>query len=145
MANSIRLPFIEMDAAKRRAMIKAQAAKKVEDGSQVPKGTGPNNPSTKRKTSTKQDRVPKKPKIPSDTVVGLEAEGTKTVTPAKHGVGKCLMKGPSTSQKKPPVLLCKDPKYALERLTSIMTTEDYEDLSGHSTKAMGEMGLFSIA
>jgi len=111
----------------------------------VPKGTGPNNPSTKRKTSTKQDRVPKKPKIPSDTVVGLEAEGTKTVTPAKHGVGKGLMKGSSTSQKKPPVLLCEDPKYSLETLTSVMTTENYEDLSNHSTEAMGETRLFSIA
>ena len=30
MANSIRLLFIEMDANKRRAMIKAQVAKKVE-------------------------------------------------------------------------------------------------------------------
>ena len=78
-------------------MIKAQAAKKVEDGTQAPKGMGPNNPSTKRKTLTKQDGVPKKPRIPSDTVVGLEAEGAKTVTPAKHGAGKGLMKGPSPS------------------------------------------------
>ena len=145
MANSIRLPFTEMDAAKRRAMIKAQATKKVEDGSQVPKGTGPNNPSTKRKTLTKQDRVSKKPRIPLDTVMGLEAEGAKTVTPDKHGAGKGLMKGPSPSQKKPPVLLRKDPKYALEMLTSIMTTEDYEDLSNHSIEVMGETGLFSIA
>ena len=79
-------------------MIKAQAAKTVEDGSQAPKGTGLNNPSTKRKTLTKQDRVPKKPKIPSDTVVGLKAERAKTVTLANHGVGKCLMKGPSPSE-----------------------------------------------
>ena len=126
-------------------MIKSQVAKKVEDGSQVPKGTGPNNPSTKRKTSTKQDRVPKKPKIPSNTVVGLEAKRTKTVTLAKHGAEKGLMKGPSTSQKKPPILLREDPKYSLETLTSIMTTEDYEDLSNHSTEAMGETRLFSIA
>ena len=74
-------------------MIKAQAAKKVEDGSQALKGAGPNNPSTKRKTSTKQDRVPKKPKIPSDTVVGLEAKRTKTVTLAKHGAEKRLNEG----------------------------------------------------
>ena len=87
-----------MDAAKRRAMIKAPAAKKVEDGTQAPKGMGPNNSSTKRKTLTKQDHVPKKPRIPSDTVVGLEAEGAKTVTSAKHGAGKGLMKGPSPSQ-----------------------------------------------
>ena len=61
-------------------MIKAQVAKKVEDGSQLPKGTGPNNPSTKRKTLTKQDHVSKKPRIPSDTAVRLEAERAKTVT-----------------------------------------------------------------
>ena len=126
-------------------MIKAQTAKKVKDDTQAPKGMGPNNPSTKRKTLTKQGRVPKKPRIPSDTVVGLEAERAKTVTPAKHGAGKGLMKGPSPFQKKPPVLLRRDPKYALETLTSIMTTDDYEDLSNHSTEAMGETGLFSIA
>ena len=86
-----------MDAAKRRAMIKSQVAKKVEDGSQVPKGTGLNNPSTKRKILPKQDRAPKKPKLPSNTIVGLGAERAKTVTPAKHGAGKGLMKGPSSS------------------------------------------------
>ena len=64
--------------------------------------------------------------------MGLEAEGAKTVTPAKHEAEKGLMKGSSPSQKKPPVLLREDPKYALETLTSIMTTEDYEDLSNHS-------------
>ena len=52
---------------------------------------------------------------------------------------------PLGSQKKPPVLLCEDPKYALERLSSIITSEDYEDLSNHSTEATGETGLFSIA
>ena len=67
------------------------------------------------------------------------------VTPANNEAEKGLMKGPSPSQKKPPILLCEDPKYALEMLTSIMTIEDYEDLSNHSTEAMGETGLFSIA
>ena len=86
-----------MDAAKRRAMIKAQAAKKVEDGSQSPKGMGLNNPSTKRKIPPNQDHLPKKPKITPDTVVGLGAERAKTVTPAKHGARKGLMKGPSSS------------------------------------------------
>ena len=123
-------------------MIKAQAAKKLEDSSQAPKGMGLNNPSTKRKIPPKQDHLPK---ITSDTVVELEAEGAKTVVPAKHGAGKGLMKGPPPSQKKPLVLLRKDPKYALETLTSIMTTEDYEDLGNHSTEAMVETGFFSIA
>ena len=66
------------------------------------------------------------------------------VTSAKHEAGKGFMKGPSSSQKKPLVLLREDPKYALETLTSIMTTEDYEDLNNHSIEAMGETGLFSI-
>ena len=126
-------------------MIKSQVAKKVEDGSQAPKGMGPNSPSIKRKIPPKQDHAPKKPKIPLDTVVGLEAKGVKTVTSVKHGARKGLMKGLSSSQKKPPVLLREDPKYALEMLTSIMTTEDYEDLSNHSMEAMGETRLFSIA
>ena len=126
-------------------MIKAQAAKKVEDGSQAPKETGPNNPLTKRKIPSKQDRVSKKLNIPSNTMVGLEAERAKTVTPIKHRAGKGLMKGPSPFQKKPSVLLYEDPKYALETLVSVMTTDDYKDLSNHSTEAMGETGLFSIA
>ena len=73
------------------------------------------------------------------------AEGAKTVTPAKHGAGKGPMKAPSTTQEKPPVLLCEDSKHALEQLSSIISSEDYEDLGNHSTKAMGEAGLFAIA
>ena len=48
-------------------------------------------------------------------------------------------------KKKPLVLLCEDPKYALGKLSSIIGNEDYEDLGNHSTEAMGETGLFSIA
>ena len=55
------------------------------------------------------------------------------------------MKGPSTAQEKPPVLLREDSKYALEKLSSILTSEDYEDLSNHVTEAMGELGLFCVA
>ena len=36
-------------------------------------------------------------------------------------------------------------KYALEQLLSIITVDDYEDLSNHATEAMGEMSLFCIA
>ena len=72
-------------------------------------------------------------------------EGVKTVTPTKHGASKGLMIAPPGSQKKPPVLLREDPKYALKKLSSIITSEDYEDLGNHSTEAIGEMGLFSIA
>jgi len=67
------------------------------------------------------------------------------VTPVKHGVGKGLMKGPSITQEKPPVLLQEDSKYAFEKLSSIMSSDDYEDLGNHATEAMGEKGLFSIA
>ena len=52
---------------------------------------------------------------------------------------------PPGSQKRPLVLLQEDPKYALGKLSSIISSEDYEDLGNHSTKAMGETGLFSIA
>ena len=52
---------------------------------------------------------------------------------------------PLGSQKKLPVLLREDLKYALGRLSSIIGSEDYEDLGNHSTEAMGETGLFSIA
>ena len=134
-----------MEDAKRRAMIKAQAAKKKETGDVDPKGTGSSNPSTKRKQSFKGDCPPKKPKVPLEPVVGLMAEGAKTVTPVKHGAGKGPMKALSTNHEKPPVLLREDSKYALEQLSSIITSEDYENLGNHSTKAMGETGLFAIA
>ena len=124
-------------------MIKSQAAK-WKEGDQIPNGTDQSHSSSKRKVPPKQDHPPKKPKVSLELVVGLEAEGTKTVTLAKHGTGKSFMKGPSTSQEKPPILLREDSKYSLERLSSIITSEDYEDLSNHSTKAMGEMGHFSI-
>ena len=133
-----------MDDAKRRAMIKAQAAKKKEFGDVDPKGTGSSNSSIKRKLPSKGDRPPKKPKVPLEPVVGLMAEGVKMITPVKHGDGKGFMKAPSTDQEKLLVLLCKDSKHVLEQISSIMTSEDYEDLGNHSTEAMGESGLFVV-
>ena len=73
------------------------------------------------------------------------AEGKKTVTPAKPEGGKSLMVPHPGSQKKPPILLREDPKYALGKISSIIGSEDYEDLRNHSTEAMRETGLFSIA
>ncbi|XP_050241388.1 uncharacterized protein LOC126690323 [Quercus robur] len=72
-------------------------------------------------------------------------EGNKTVTPAKQGKGKGLMTAPDSKQERPPSLLRDDSKYALEKLSSIITAEDYEDLGNHSTEAMGETGLFAVA
>ena len=131
-----------MDDTKRRALIKSQAIKKKESGEVVPKGTAP---LIKRKPSSKSDRPHKQPKVSLEPVVGLMAEGVKTVTPIKHGSDKGLMKAPSTNQEKPPPLLRDDSKFALEKLSSIITAEDYEDLGNHSTEAMGETGLFAVA
>ena len=108
-------------------------------------GTGSSKPSAKKRQLLKGDRAPKKQKVSTEPVIGLMAEGNKTVTPAKHGGGKGLMVPLLGSQKKPLVLLREDPKYALEKLSSIIGNEDYEDLGNHSTEAMGETGLFSIA
>ena len=107
-------------------------------------GTGSSIPSSKRKLLEKQGRLPKKPKVIIKPVVGLEAEGKKTVTPAKHGVGKGFMTTPFTTQEKQPILLREDSKYSLEKLPSIITSDDYEDLSNHATEAMREMGFFCI-
>ena len=134
-----------MDAAKRRVVIKQQVAKKKEVERQLPKEMSSSNPVIKRKLSEKQCRLPKKPKTILEPVVGLEAEGKKTVTPDKHGVGKGLMKGLSSTQEKPPVRLHEDSKYALEKLSSIISSDNYEDLSNHAMEAMGETGLFCIA
>ena len=109
-----------MDDAKRRALIKTQAAKRKEFGIVAPKGTVP---SIKRKQQlSKRDRPLKQQKVSLEPVVGLMAEGAKTVTPAKHGSRKGFMKAPSSSQEKPPPLLRDDSKYALEKLSSIITS-----------------------
>ena len=132
-----------MDAAKRRAYIKQQAALQKQQECQTFKGTGLTNPSTKRKQSEKSDRLPMKPKTLLEPVVGLKVETKKMVTPVGHGKGKGLIKGPSITEK-PPVQLYEDSKYVLEKLSSIITSDNYEDLSNHATKAIGEMGLFNI-
>ena len=89
-----------MDDANRSAMIKAQAAKKMESGDVDPKGKGSSNPSIKRKLPSKEDRPPKKPKAPLEPIVGLMAEGVKTITLVKHETGKGFMKALSTNQEK---------------------------------------------
>ena len=132
-----------MDDAKRRALIKSQAVKQKETGEVVfPKGLGS---LAKRKQPSKSDHPHKQQKVPLEPVVGLMAEGARIVTLVKHGSGKGLMKAPSTSQEKPPPLLRDDSKFALEKLSSIISMEDYEDLGNHSTEAMGETGLFAVA
>ena len=132
-----------MEDAKRRAAIKNKAAKNKETDEGA-MGMGSSRPLAKRPV-LKVDRAPKKQKVSTEPVIGLMAEGKKTVTPAKPGGGKGLMVPPPGSQKKPPVLLREDPKYALGKISSIIGSENYEDLGNHSTEAMGETGLFSIA
>ena len=136
--------FSEMDDVKRRAAIRLQATKNNEVDVDA-MGMGSSKPSAKRRPLLKGDRAPKKQKVSSEPVLGLMAKGAKTMTPAKHGGGKGLMIPPPGSQKKPLVLLREDPKYALEKLSSIIGSEDYEDLGNHSMEPMGETGLFSIA
>ena len=132
-----------MEDAKRRAAIRSKAAKNKETDEGA-MGTGSSRPLAKR-PMLKVDRAPKKQKVSMEPVIGLMAEGKKTVTPAKPGGGKGLMVPPPGSQKKPLVLLREDPKYALGKISSIIESKDYEDLGNHSTEAMGETGLFSIA
>ena len=108
-------------------------------------GTGLSKPSAKKRPLLKGDHAPKKQKVSTEPVIGLMAEGKKTMTPTKQGGGKGFMVPPPGNQKKPPILLREDPKYALGKLSSIIGSEDYEDLGNHSTEAMWETGLFSIA
>ena len=119
-----------MEDSKRRAYIKQQVAtKKNQQRSQPPKGTSPANLFTKRKPSEKTDRLPKKPKVVPKSVVGLKVKIKKTVTLVGQGRGKGLMTGPVPVTEKPLVLLREDSKYVLEQLSSIITSDDYEDLS----------------
>ncbi|KAL0014000.1 hypothetical protein SO802_001069 [Lithocarpus litseifolius] len=133
-----------MDDAKRREIIKQQAAAKKKTAQTG--GTDTSKPSgSKRKYPAETDRQTKKPKGTTEIVVGLQAEFKKMVLP-KHGKGKGLMTGGMVPLvEKPPVLLSEDSRSALERLSSLFTAEDYEDLGNRATEAMGETGLFSIA
>ena len=115
-----------MDDAKRKAAVRLQAAKNKETVVDA-MGTGTSKSSAKRRTLPKGDRAPKKKKVSLEPVLGLMDEGAKTVTSTKHGGGKGLMIPPLGSQKKPPILLREDPKYALEKLSSIISSKDYED------------------
>ena len=69
-----------MEDSKRKAFIKQQVAKKKQEETQPPKGTGLANPSTKRKSSEKTDHLSKKPKVVPESIVGLKAKAKKTVT-----------------------------------------------------------------
>lgn len=133
-----------MDNAKRRAFIKQQTTKKKLEAGQPSKGTGSSVPS-KRKHTKKPGHQSKKPKPTTKPVVGLEVDPKKTVTPIGPGKGKGLMKGLITAIEKAPVLLREDSEYALERLSSILTINNYEDFGNHAREAMGETGLFTIA
>lgn len=121
-----------------RTYIKQQAAarKKVV--------TGTSNLSTKRKPVDKTDYPPKKPKV-TVGLVGVACIETKLPPPPVHGKGKGLMMGQVPANEKCPVLLREDPQYFLKQLSSIITSEDYEDLGNHSNEAMGETSLFSLA
>ena len=79
-----------MEDTKRRAAIRLQAAKKKETDEGA-MGTSSSKPSAKKRPLPKGNHAPKKQKVFSESVLGLMAEGTKTVTPAKHGGGKGLM------------------------------------------------------
>ena len=60
-------------------------------------GTGLSKPSAKKRPLLKGDHASKKQKVSLEPVIGLMAEGNKTVTPAKQGDGKGLMIPPPGS------------------------------------------------
>ena len=55
------------------------------------------------------------------------------------------MKGPDPVTEKCPILLLEDLGYALKQLSSIIKDDDYEGLGNHTTGAVGETGIFSLA
>ena len=85
-----------MNDAKRRAVIRLQATKNKEANID-PMGTGSSKLSIKRRLSSKGDHAPKKPKVSLEPIVGLMAEGAKTITSAKHEADKGLMIAPPGS------------------------------------------------
>ena len=90
----------------------------------------------------KTDCPSKKPKV-TVGFVGVTPTETKLPPPPVHGKG--LVTGQGPADEKLPILLREDSQYAFKQFSSIITSEDYEDLGNHSIEAMGEMGLFSFA
>ena len=69
-----------MDDAKKRALIRWQAARKKESDDVALMATIASNPSKKRKPPPKGDCLAKKPKVPLEPIVRLMVEGVKMVT-----------------------------------------------------------------
>ncbi|XP_075640614.1 uncharacterized protein LOC142612399 [Castanea sativa] len=134
-----------MDAARRRALIKQQAAVKKKQEGNLPPKTGLSIQSAKRQPSEKVDCHSKKQKLVTG-LVAVQGSGELKMPP-KLGIGrgKGLMTNPDPVKERPPVLLREDSQYALHKVTSILTDEDYEDLGNHATEAMGETALYSLA
>ena len=99
-----------MEESRRRAYIKAQAAKKKQE---APKVTGQAHPSTKRKPFEKVDHPPKKPKVVAEPTVNETAATGKL--PPKLGKGKGLMTGEVPVTKKPPSSFARTPSTQLNR------------------------------
>ena len=108
------------------------------------KEKGPLNPVLKRKTSDKVNRPPKKPKVVTGSTVGETPLTTRLPPPSRPGKGKGLMTSHGPVSKKRTVLLREDSQYTIGQLSSIINSDDYEDLGNHATEAMGETGLFSV-
>ena len=93
-----------------------------------PKGTGPVNPSTKRKLSDKVDRPPKKPVVVTGLVIGETFDTSKVPPKLGPRKGKGLMTGHVFVTEERPILLYKDSRYVLKQLSSIIKDDNYADL-----------------
>ena len=131
-----------MEDEKRRVAIRVQAAKRKETDEGA-MGKGLSKPSAKKRPLLKGDHAPKKQKVLKEPVIGLMAEGNKTVTPAKHGGGKGLMVPPPGNQKKPPVLLCEDPKYALGKFLQSLATRTMKTLETTQRRPWGRRAFLA--
>ena len=75
---------------------------------------GPINPSTKRKSSDKIDRLPKKPKVAAGIAIRETSNANKLPPPSDLGKGKGLITSQGPVTKKRPILLREDSQYALK-------------------------------
>ena len=107
--------------------------------------TGLANPSKKRKPSEKVDCQSKKPKVATRSIVWEFPDSSNLPPKLGLGKGKGLMMGHDPITEKHPVLLLEDSGYVLKQLSSIIKDDEYKDLGNHATKAIKEMGLFSLA
>jgi len=136
--------FVEIEATKLRAQIRAPATCKKEEG-KAKEGASLLDPKVvskgvlKRKADGKDDRPSKKVSLTP------RKELPKKPSPPKHGADKGLMTSSSPVTKGIDRRLLTHKDYAVEMMESIIKDQDVDPCTEQGTEELGSSGLFDLA